>query len=144
MKLSFGRALAVAMTCGMAFSTAGSASSAGGLSALSDRDLRRINESGCEFGFGPTPRETLVFGMNNKIMIRVGAQPAICPIAEARFSAFAEGKGSLTCGGRRLTLRRTGSIVSSVEADSAAFPAELTISRGSRAQKVRGMAGTAC
>jgi hypothetical protein len=123
---------------------ASSASAPAALLPLSDADTSRIGESGCNFSFD-IGRKTYVFAINHTLMVRTSAGLSLCKLPVTQFDKFSEASGSVTCGGRKLTLRRTGKGTSSEEADSASFPATLTVTAGAGAPRLlRGMAGTAC
>ncbi len=111
---------------------------------LTERDMERITESGCNFAFDSPPPRTFVFAVNRTTLVRTPAGLAICTSPEVPFNAFSEGKGTVSCGGATLTLRQTGRGTAHPEADSATFPATLTVKRGGRTQLLRGRAGTAC
>lgn len=122
---------------------AGSASSHNGLLPLSDADTSRISESGCNFAFD-SARKTYVFAINHKMVVRTPNGVSMCNLPFAQMDRFSEAKGSVTCGGRKLTLRRTGKGSANSEADSVSFPATLTVTGAGAPQVIRGAAGTAC
>lgn len=121
----------------------GSAMAPAGLVPLSDADTGRITESGCNFGFD-TGRKSYVFSINRKMVVRTSAGLSLCTLPETQIDNFTEAKGSVTCGGRKLTLRRTGRSTGNQEADSVSFPATLTVTGAGAPQILRGTAGTAC
>lgn len=129
-------------------SVVAAAPSAEGLLPISDRDMRRVNESGCEYSFGPG-NSALVFAVNQTLLVRTAAGPkglAMCKIPSSKMEAFQAGKGKLVCGGVELSLKRIGRMTSSIEADSSSWPAALTVRTlaTKRVQIVRGDAGVAC
>ena len=120
-----------------------SAEALGGLLPLSDKDMARTRESGCQSSFSHG-NATLIFMIGHDFMIRTGAGLAICRISESQFGSFGEGPTAVTCGSRRLVVRRTGKVVSHEEADSAEGPARLVVTRGRSRSTVPGDWGTAC
>ena len=136
-----------ALALGFIATPAGSATAPAGLLPLSDADTGHITESGCNFAFDGG-RKTYVFAINHRMVVRTAVGLTVCNLPETQFDNFSEAKGSVTCGGRKLTLRRTGRATAHPEADSSSFPATLTVTgagAGAGAPQVlRGEAGTAC
>ncbi|MBV9884839.1 MAG: hypothetical protein JO276_17655 [Sphingomonadaceae bacterium] len=112
------------------------------LRPLSDSDQMATRESGCELAFN-VRRSTLVYAVGHDFMLRTRAGRAVCRISDAEFSALSEG-GSRSCGGVRVTIRRTGRTIGNEASDSASSPAMLTVTGGGRTWTVRGYWGTAC
>lgn len=136
-------AATAALTLGFIAVPAGSTATPAGLLPLSDADTGHITESGCNFGFD-TGRKTYVFSINRKMVVRTSAGLSLCNLPETQINNFTEAKGSVTCGRRKLTLRRTGRSTGNQEADSVSFPATLTVTGAGVPQILRGSAGTAC
>ena len=112
------------------------------LRPLSDADQTATHESGCQLSFN-TRGGTLVYAIGHDFMLRTRAGRAVCRIRDDEFSALSEG-GSRTCGGVRVTIRRTGRSVGNEASDSSSAPASLTATAGGRTWGVRGYWGTAC
>ena len=112
------------------------------LRPLSDADQTATHESGCQLSFN-AGQATLVYAIGHDFMLRTRAGRAVCRISDREFSALSEG-GSRTCGGVRVTIRRTGRSVGSEASDSSSAPASLTATAGGRTWTVRGHWGTAC
>lgn len=132
-----------ALALGFIATPAGSATAPAGLLPLSDADTGHITESGCNFAFDGG-RKTYVFAINHTMIVRTSAGLSVCKLPQTQVDNFTEAKGSLNCGGRRLTLRRIGRTTSNMEADSASFSATLTVTGAGAPQILRGSAGTAC
>ena len=114
-----------------------------GLKPLSEKDMGRTREMGCQSSFSHG-RDTLVFMIGHDFMLRTNAGLSICRISDAQFGTFGEGPATIACGGRRLSLRRTGKIIAHEEADSAEGPALLTVMQGRVKTAIKGDWGTAC
>ena len=112
------------------------------LRALSERDLRAAQGSGCQLSFD-TGRRTLVYVIDHEFMIRTAAGRTVCRITDRQFARLSGG-GSQVCGGYRITIRETGPSVGHQESDSASAPAMLTVAGRGRPWAVRGTWGTAC
>ena len=112
------------------------------LRPLTDRDQTATHESGCQLSFN-IRGGTLVYVIGHDFMLRTRAGRAVCRIGDDAFSALSEG-GSRTCGGVRVTIRRTGRSVGNEASDSSSAPAALTATAGGRTWTVRGYWGTAC
>jgi hypothetical protein len=110
---------------------------------LSERDLTGTRESGCTCTFD-VGRRTLVQVVGNELMLRTRAGRQVCRISDAQFSALSNGRADAACGGLRLSLRRTGRVSSHPEADSADWPASLTVGRGPTRRTLAGRFGCAC
>ncbi|HVQ07960.1 MAG TPA: hypothetical protein VMS43_05955 [Allosphingosinicella sp.] len=110
---------------------------------LSERDLTSTRESGCTCTFN-VGRRTLVQVIGNELMLRTGAGRQVCRISDSQFSALSNGRADTACGGLRMSLRRTGRISSHPEADSADWPASLTVGRGPMRRTLAGQFGCAC
>jgi len=129
---------------GLGFSAALGARSAQAplLRPLSDADQTATSESGCELAFN-AGRSTLVYAVGHDFMLRTRAGRAVCRIGDEAFSALSEG-GSRSCGGVRVTIRRTGRTIGNEASDSASSPASLTVTGGGRTWTTRGYWGAAC
>ena len=112
------------------------------LRPLSDRDQSSSRESGCQLSFN-TARSTLVYAIGHDFMVRTRSGRAVCPISDRQFSALSNG-GSRSCGGVRVSIRRTGRSVGNQASDSSSAPAVLTVTQGGRTWSTRGYWGTAC
>jgi hypothetical protein len=112
------------------------------LRPLSESDLRATQESGCQLSFNGR-RSTLVYAVGHDFMLRTRAGRAVCRISDQEFSALSEG-GSRSCGGVRVTIRRTGRTTDNEASDSSSGPASLTVAGGGRTWAVRGYWGVAC
>jgi len=112
------------------------------LRALGERDMQAARGSGCQLSFD-AGRSTLVYVIGDEFMIRTRAGRTVCRVSDRQFSALSDG-GSLSCGGYRLTIRRTGRSVGHMESDSASAPATLTAAGRGRPWTVRGHWGSAC
>ena len=112
------------------------------LRPFSDSDQTATHESGCQLAFN-TRSGTLVYAIGHDFMLRTRAGRTVCPIDDRAFSALSEG-GSRTCGGVRVTIRRTGRSIGNEASDSSSAPASLTATAGGRTWTVRGHWGTAC
>lgn len=110
---------------------------------LSDADIAKSRETGCQFSF-LQGRGTYIFMIGADFLVRTNRGLSLCKITDAQFQSFGEGRGAITCGGRKLAVRRTGKIQSNPEADSAVGPASLTMTEGGRSRTVRGDWGSAC
>ena len=112
------------------------------LRPLSDSDQTATRESGCQLSFN-AGRRTLVYAIGHDFMLRTRTGRAVCRISDEEFSALSEG-GSRSCGGVRVTIRRTGRTIGNEASDSASSPATLTATGGHRRWTARGYWGTAC
>jgi len=112
------------------------------LRPLSDGDQTATSESGCELAFN-AGRRTFVYAVGHDFMLRTRAGRAVCRISDEAFSALSEG-GSRSCGGVRVTIRRTGRTIGNEASDSSSAPATLTVTGGGRTWTTRGYWGTAC
>ena len=130
------------LAVGLALSAAVGARPAPLLLPLSERDQTATHESGCQMSFN-AGRSTFVYAIGHDFMLRTGAGRAICRISDEAFSALSEG-GSRSCGGVRVTIRRTGRVIGNEASDSASGPASLTVTGGGRSWTARGHWGTAC
>lgn len=113
---------------------------------LSDHDSYSTNETGCQFAF-TQGNDTYLFMIGHSVIIRTAPGRAglnACTISDAQFSAFGDGPGTVSCGGRTLGVRRTGRVTSHEEADSADGPAALTMTQAGHTRTVRGAWGSAC
>ena len=110
---------------------------------LSEADMNRGSETGCTFSFGPG-NATLVQAIGSEVMVRTPERFNLCRMDEAQVTAFTDGKGVVSCGGRQLRLRRTGPLRSHPASDSASWRATLTILHGRSSQTIRGLGGVAC
>ena len=120
-----------------------SARAAAPLLALSDRDLSSTRESGCECTFR-NGRATLARIIGNELTVRTRAGRQVCRLTETQFATLAEARGSVSCGGMRLGLRRTGRVTSHPESDSSDGPASLSLSQGRARRTLAGRWGCAC
>jgi len=112
------------------------------LRPLSDADQTATHESGCQLSFSAR-RATFIYAIGHDFMLRTRAGRAVCGISDHEFGGLSEG-GSRTCGGVRVTIRRTGRSVGNEASDSSSAPASLTATAGGRTWGVRGYWGTAC
>lgn len=122
---------------------AGTVAPANPLKPLSERDMASTREMGCTCAFS-TRRATFIQVIGNEFMLRTASGRAVCRITDRQFSALSGGRGTIACGGKQLTLRPTGGVVSHEESDSASGPAALTVSQRGRSQVMRGDWGCAC
>lgn len=106
-------------------------------------------EFGCENAFAQGS-DSFVFIRNSFLILRTAPGAAgrvVCHPDDAALSAFGDGTGSVTCGGRTLRLRVLAPIRDphpNPEADGGASHAILTMSDGTHTRSVRGTWGTAC
>ena len=112
------------------------------LRPLTDADQQSTRASGCQLSFN-TERSTLVYVIGRDFMVRTRVGRATCPISDRAFSALSDG-GTRTCGGVRVSIRRTGRSVGNEATDSSSAPATLTVTGGGRTWSTRGYWGTAC
>lgn len=119
------------------------AASTAPLFPLSDADLNATRESGCECSFR-IGRRTLTRVIGNEIAIRTGGGRQVCRITDNQFSALTNGRGGASCGGLRISLRRTGPVRTMMESDSADWRAALTVSQGRTRRTLAGRYGCAC
>lgn len=139
-------ALALGLTCALTLAQPGMAHPAApgpDLLPLTESDMTRSQETGCTFSFGKG-NATLVQAIGPEVMVRTTGGLSLCRLDQAQVDAFTDGKRTLTCGGRLLRLRKTGATQSFPEADSAGWPASLSVSNGKTSRSVRGDAGVAC
>jgi len=113
---------------------------------LSERDLRATRESGCECTFraGRAGRVPLFRIIGDELTIRTRAGRQVCTIRDETFSAISDGRGSGSCAGLRLSVRRTGRLILDGPSDSADGPASLTITQGRSRRTLAGRWGCAC
>jgi hypothetical protein len=135
---------AAALVAGLGLSAAPGArpASAPLLRPLGDADQTATHESGCQLSFN-TRGGTFVYAIGHDFMLRTRAGRSVCRISDEEFGALSEG-GSRTCGGVRVTIRRTGRFVGNEASDRSSAPAMLTATAGGRTWTVRGYWGTAC
>jgi hypothetical protein len=112
------------------------------LRPLSDSDQMATRGSGCQLAFN-IRRSTFVYAIGHDFMLRTRAGRAVCPIDDQAFSALSQG-GSRSCGGVRVTIRRTGRTTDNQATDSSSGPASLTVTGGGRTWTARGYWGVAC
>ena len=112
------------------------------LRPLNDSDQTATHESGCQLSFN-AGRATLVYAIGHDFMLRTRTGRAVCRISDDEFSTLSDG-GSRSCGGVRVTIRRTGRTIGNEASDSASSPASLTVTGGGRTWTTRGHWGTAC
>jgi hypothetical protein len=110
---------------------------------LSDADQTSSKESGCTCAFYQG-RKTFVQLINRELMIRTAAGRQICHVTEKQSDLLSDAKGSASCGGRTLALKRTGRATDHPEADSTDGPATLTVTLGKSSTPLRGTWGCAC
>lgn len=112
---------------------------------LSDRDMEKTTESGCQYAFRTgNSTDTLVYMIGHDFMIRTPSGVKTCKVTDAQFGLIGEGKSGLTCGGVRLQVRRTGRTQANQESDSSDGAASLTVSSGRASRAVAGRWGVAC
>jgi hypothetical protein len=112
------------------------------LRPLSDSDQTATRESGCQLAFN-AGRSTFVYAIGHDFMLRTRAGRAVCRIGDEAFSALSEG-GSRSCGGVRVTIRRTGRTIDNEATETSSGPASLTVIGGGRTWTTRGYWGVAC
>ena len=113
---------------------------------VSDRDIEQVKGMGCESAF-VQKTTSYTFMRNSSFLLRTAPGRAglhLCEFTDAQTDGFGEGAKQLACGGRRVAIRRIGRVTSYPEADSADFPAELSVTDGIRRATLRGRYGTAC
>jgi hypothetical protein len=113
------------------------------LQPLSDKDMMSTKQMGCTCSFD-TKSGTLIQAIGNEMMVRTQAGLKVCRISDAQFARFADASGVHSCGGVRMSLRRTGKVRSDIESDSASSPAALTLGEGATRRSVSGSWGCAC
>ena len=109
------------------------------------------SDEGCAFSF-ETPvirgeRRTMVYSIENTLMVKTKAGVAQCRIPARAMNAFRDTKGPVTCGGQQISLKRNGKLSHAPEGsegDGSSFPATLMIGTGPGAAMVKGDAGTGC
>lgn len=112
------------------------------LYTLSDRDVQ-TGESGCECSFR-IGRRALVLAIGDELIIRTRAGRQVCRTTDGEFQAISDGSGAASCGGVRMSIRRTGRLIVDGPSDSADGPAALTIIQGRMRRTLRGRWGCAC
>jgi hypothetical protein len=95
----------------------------------------------CSFSMG---RDTLVQMIGHEFMIRNRSGRQVCRITDAQFGTLADARGSLACGGLRLSLRRTGRVREHPASDSSEGPARLAVTQGRASRVLAGNWGCAC
>lgn len=110
---------------------------------LSEKDFASTQETGCQFLFSQG-RSAYIFMIGSDFLMRTQQGLATCKITDVQFQSLGEGRGAVTCGGRKLAIRRTGKVQSNPESDSASGPAALTMTESTRSRTVRGDWGSAC
>ena len=113
------------------------------LQPLSEDDQMSTREMGCSCSF-EAKQGLLVQAIGKELMVRTQAGRKVCPISDAQFQRFSDGSGASSCGGVRMSLRRTGKTTSHVESDSSTTPASLTLGAGATRRSVSGTWGCAC
>jgi hypothetical protein len=113
------------------------------LQPLSDDDQMSTREMGCSCSF-EAKQGMLVQAIGKELMVRTQAGRKVCPISDAQFHRLAGGSGTYSCGGLRMSLRRTGKVTSEVASDSSSSPASLTLGEGRTLRSVSGSWGCAC
>lgn len=114
-----------------------------GLLPISDQDMSRTHERGCNFSFD-SDNGTRVFAVGRDLMVRTPKGLSVCRLGEAQVDKFIAGKHGAVCGGRSLLLRKLSPTTPHEESDSASWRAALTVTQGRTSRIVRGTAGTAC
>ncbi|WP_425229509.1 hypothetical protein [Sphingomonas sp.] len=146
-RMAIRAALAVAAgLCVMAAAPAARAPAPRLLLPVSDADSMLVGGSGCESAFAQEVT-SWTFMRNTSFMLRTGPGRAglhQCTFTDAQAEGFGEGGKALSCGGRRVSVRRVGRVTSHAEADSSDYPAVLTVTDGRRTETIRGSYGTAC
>ncbi|HEX8467885.1 MAG TPA: hypothetical protein VF620_08780 [Allosphingosinicella sp.] len=110
---------------------------------LSDKDMMSTRQMGCTCAFD-SKSGTLIQAIGNELMVRTQAGLKVCRIGEAQFQKLADASGVHSCGGVRMSLRRTGKVDASIESDSASSPASMTLGEGPSKRSVNGTWGCAC
>jgi hypothetical protein len=110
---------------------------------LSERDLTSTRQMGCTCTFD-LRNHTLAQLVGNELMVRTRAGRQVCRVTEGQFQALSSASGSASCGGLRMSLRRTGRVTSYPASDSASGRAALTIRHGRTARTLNGTWGCAC
>lgn len=113
------------------------------LHPLTEDDLNRTQEAGCTFTFSKG-NATLLQAIGRDLMLRTSQGFALCRFDQLQLDAFTDAKRPLTCGGRTLRLRKSGTTQSFPESDAAGWPATLTLTNGKASKTLRGDAGVAC
>jgi hypothetical protein len=117
---------------------------AASLRPLSEADLQRTRETGCQLSFDDARGRTLVYVIRHDFMVRTRAGLQVCRITDRQFGALSGRGGTQSCGGMRINVRRSGRVVGHQESDSASSPAVLTVTGRGRPWTVRGQWGSAC
>jgi hypothetical protein len=110
---------------------------------LSERDLTSTRQMGCTCTFDAGNR-TLVQVIGNELMLRTRAGQQVCRITEAQFQTLSAARGSASCGGLRVSLRRTGRTTVHPASDSVSGRAALTARQGRTSRTLNGIWGCAC
>jgi hypothetical protein len=111
---------------------------------LSEEDLATSAETGCQFTFSQGDA-TYIHMIGLDFLIRTADGLHKCLISQTQWDGFGVGSGTtIACGGRRLSLRRTGPTKAYPETDSAGGSAVLTMAEGARSRTLRGDWGIAC
>lgn len=124
-----------------------SAPSKPSLLPLKEYDANKIDGTGCAFSFERKDGKSMFTSIGNTLMVRTGAGLRQCTIAAGTFESFRSARGSVVCGGQRLSLRKVGRQIDpreGSEEDGSSYPARLTIGTGSAAVTLPGSANTAC
>jgi hypothetical protein len=113
------------------------------LQPLSEEDQISTREMGCSCSF-EAKQGILVQAIGKELMVRTQAGRKVCPISDAQFHRLAGASGTYSCGGLRMSLRRTGKVTSEVASDSSSSPASLTLGERRTLRSVSGTWGCAC
>jgi hypothetical protein len=113
------------------------------LQPLSDADLMSSRQMGCTCSF-EAKQGILMETIGTEFMVRTQAGRKVCPISDAQRQRFSDGSAPYSCGGVRMSLRRTGKTTSHIESDSATTPASLTLGSGATRRSVSGTWRCAC
>ncbi|HEX8624586.1 MAG TPA: hypothetical protein VF782_05840 [Allosphingosinicella sp.] len=113
------------------------------LQPLSDDDQMSSKGMGCSCIF-EAKQGSLVHVIGNELMVRTQAGRKVCPISDAQFHRISGASGTYSCGGLRMSLRRTGRVTTEVASDSSSSPASLTLGEGRTLRSVSGEWGCAC
>jgi hypothetical protein len=113
------------------------------LRPLTERDQTSARGTGCQLSFTTRNNATLVYAIENELIVRTRAGRSVCRISDNQFGALSSG-GTRSCGGVRINIRRTGRSVGNQASDSSSAPATLTATEGRRTWTTRGYWGSAC
>ena len=117
---------------------------------LSERDVvaasatpGSANASGCECTF-TIGRRTLAYAAGERFMVRTAGGRQICRIQDVQTGMGTNDRATAICAGMGFSFRRTGRVHHYIDADSADWPATLTLTRGRQQRTLVGRLDCGC